>query len=99
MARPPDSSKWFLPLFSGTELVRRTPSLQDFGDLAPEVPFICMPPGLVLWLDRQEPGTVQVTADNRVYRWVDKSIEANHATQPTVAQRPLATATAVSFKE
>lgn len=91
MARSSDSAGWYLPLFAGTELVRRSGGLTSFpvenivGTLPDRPPWAL--PGLVLWLDAAELTSIH-TLSGAVYKWTDKSGSSNNAVQTIPALRP-----------
>lgn len=94
MARTSESAKWYLPLVSGTELAARAPELIQANpdDVLGELPIICQPPGLLLWLDSTQVGS------GRAERWQDRSTFGNHAVQLTPSLQPLS-AGGVDFKD
>lgn len=101
MARNSASSRWYLPLFAGTEVVRRSGELTATDPsviLGNFVPSSCTVPGLVLWLDAKAPSTIK-SLGTGVYQWYDRSQAHNNALQLTELLRPTNTGTSVSFED
>lgn len=99
MSRTAASSKWFIPLFAGTELANQDPNLLTFdpGNLLGQLPTLpCyLYDGMRLWLDGADGTTVKGSA---VYRWVDKSGLGNDAVQGDPDLRPSAVSDGVDFR-
>jgi hypothetical protein len=89
--RTGDSASWYLPLFAGTEVVRRSGGLTTFpaedivGTLPGRPPWALS--GLVLWLDAADLPSIRLQGGG-VYQWTDKSGSSNNATQTVPALRP-----------
>ena len=100
MARTADSSRWYQPLFAGTEVVKRSGSLTTTDPsviLGNFVPNNCVVPGLVLWLDAKSQSTIKSVGG--VYQWWDRSQAHNNASQLIEQLRPTNTGTSVSFED
>jgi len=101
MARNAASSRWYIPLFAGTEIVKRSGSLTttDPDVILGQLPNPCAEPGMILWLDAAASSTVKVMPDTSVYRWNDRSPAGNHAAQPIANLQPHKVGTSVSFED
>ncbi len=103
MSRTVESSKWYIPLVAGTELADRSGALGQLppGDLLGQLPSIpCYQlSGLVLWLDGASGSSKKIAAGGGIYKWLDRSGNANHALQNTPAYRPASTADGVDLKD
>lgn len=100
MARTAESSKWYNPLFAGTEIVQRSGNLTQIDPgsiLGNFVPSDCTVPGLVLWLDAKSQSTIKSVGG--VYQWWDRSQAHNNAAQLNEPLRPTNTGTSVSFED
>lgn len=92
MPRNEASSKWYIPLVAGTEVVRLSDGLTayDPGTLVPTLPATppWQFPGLALWLDAAATSSTRTMPDGKVYRWNDLSGLSRHATQPIADRQP-----------
>lgn len=100
MARNPDNSKWYIPLFAGTETSSRGGALTQYDpdELIGQLPDNCTQPGMILWLDAAQASSIKL-ANGAVWRWLDRSGAANHNTQPNADLRPAKVGASVSFED
>lgn len=102
MSRTAASSKWYIPLFAGTELAKTSPGLVTFdpGDLLGQLPTLpCyLYEGMRLWLDGADATSIKTDNAGGVYRWDDHSGLGNNALQNTPALRPSEVAGGVDFE-
>lgn len=93
MNRTSDSSKWFVPLVAGVELVKQTPGLRQAPiTLVGNLPVVqAVWPGTLLWVDAASTSSTKTTrrsSNDWVYQWMDRSGNGRHLYQNIYLRQP-----------